>query len=257
MSTPFDDLVHDIYRRGYHNQRFENHSDIVTDGIFRDLIGACESMCMDYEAGAIDAWKNVPSPSDRKRKIDLLIAEPVPGGEPDLSKTRVGIENKSIVTAHRNKTNRYDDLMKLLGAYQSSRKETVLVATVIVGTAPRYLNVSDRITPFYPGDFNADILPRLSSGDESLWREFPAAESRNRPLEALQTMNYFRSLPTRPPGMTHVEGYDYVLVVPMFIDNVAPPHVDREFLSEKDHDENYWNMIQAICKTYATRWHMR
>jgi hypothetical protein len=254
--TPFDDLVDDIRRRGYHNQRLEDHSDIITDGILRDLLQQCAPLRADFEAGTVRAWKNVPSPGDRKRKIDLLVAEPGEGGRaPDLETTRLGIENKSVVTAHRNKTSRFDDLTKLLGAYQSNRPETVLVATVIVGTASRYLNVCDRIAPFHRDRFDTAILPRLSSGDETLWSEFPPAVSMNRPQDPAQTIEHFRSLPTRPPGMTHRNGYDYVLLVPMHIDNVQPPFVDRTFGG--DHDDDYRQMITTVCKAYTARWHMR
>ena len=199
MSTPFDDVIDDIRERGYHNQRLEVHSDLVTRGILRDLLATCEPLREDFENGVVDAWENVRSPSDRKRKIDLLIAEPTPDRKsPDLAKTRVGIENKSVVTAHRNKTNRFDDLTKVLGAFQASRPETVLVATVIVGTAPRVLNVCDRIAPFYAATFDSEILPRLSTGDDTLWSDFPAAVSRNRPNDPAATLEHFRTLPTRP-----------------------------------------------------------
>ncbi len=256
MSTPFDDLAADMLQRGYHNQRLEAHSDSVVDGILQDLLAACASMHSDIESGVIRAWKNVPSPGDRRRKIDLLVAEPEPeGGGPDLTTTRLGIENKSVVTAHRNKTSRFDDLTKLLGAYQSSRPETVLIATVIVGAAPRFLNVSDRIKPFYEDTFEEEILPRLSTGDESLWKDFPAAVSRNRPQDPAQTIQHFRTLPTRPPGMTHISGYDYVLLVPMHIDNVAAPYVDRLPEDAVEHEADYRNMIAAICAAYTARWH--
>ena len=258
MRTPFDDLVDDILQRGYHNQRREIHSDIVADGILRDLLAACDSMRADFESGMIRAWKNVPSPGDRKRKIDLLIAEPEPGGgRPDLTKTRLGIENKSVVTAHRNKTSRFDDLTKLLGAYQASRPETVLIVTAIVGTAQRFLNVPDRIKPFYKDTFEVDILPRLSTGDETLWEDFPFAVSENKPQDPMQTVEHFRTLPTRPPGMTHISGYDYLLLVPMYVDNVVPPYVDRTFGGAIDHDADYRNMIATTCKAYTARWHMR
>lgn len=257
MRTPFDDLVEDIIRRGYHNQRLEGHSDIVADGILRDLRSACAPLRADIETGVVRAWKNVPSPGDRRRKIDLLVAEPIEDADkPDLTKTSLGIENKSVVTAHRNKTSRFDDLTKLLGAYQSKRPETVLVATVIVGTAHRFLNVSDRISPFYGATFDEEIRPRLSTGDQKLWEDFPAAVSKNRPQDPTSTVAHFRGLPTRPPGMTHISGYDYVLLVPMHIDNVSPPYVEREFADTANCDADYGNMIAAICTAYTARWHM-
>jgi hypothetical protein len=256
MSTPFDKLAGAIYRRDYHNHRLEDHSDEVSDGILADLLEVCGPLRADFEAGLVNAWKNVPSPSDRERKIDLLIAEPLPNGGPDLSRTRVGIENKSVATAHRNKTNRYDDLIKLLGAYQSSRPETVLVATVIVGTAMRYLNIPDGVRKHYDGDFESDVRPRLSTGDETLWTQFRTSVSHNKAYQPAQTAAFFReTIPTRPPGMTHLPGYDFVLIVPMHIDNVAPPFVDRDFEAGLDHDGEYARMVTSICRAYIARWH--
>jgi hypothetical protein len=46
----------------------------------------------------------------------------------------------------------------------------VLVATVIVGIAPKVLSVPDRVKPLYrkrPIEFTEKILPRLSSGDQT------------------------------------------------------------------------------------------
>ena len=49
-------------------------------------------------------WKNVASPGDRERRVDLFVGEPDSKGEPDINKVRLAIENKSVITAHRNRT---------------------------------------------------------------------------------------------------------------------------------------------------------
>jgi hypothetical protein len=68
------------------------------------------------------------------------------------------------------------------GVLHRKRPDAVLIATVLVGVAERVLNVPDRVRPFVtPDDFDARVVPRLSSGDETLWDEFPHAVSRNRP----------------------------------------------------------------------------
>ncbi len=82
--------------------------------------------------------------------------------------------------------------------------------------------------------------------------------SHNKPHHPAQTIDFFRAeLPIRPLSMTHQRGYDYVLLVPMHIDNVTEPYVDREFAEDIDHDADYAEMIESICKAYTARWHMR
>jgi len=111
-----------------------------------------------------------------------------------------------VVTAHRNKTERFKDLQQVLAAVHRVREEAVLVATVLVGTAERVLNVPDRAKPFFLGtaaDFDTKVVPRLSSGDASLWSEFPTAISKNRPNDPRLTVERFRSLPVRQLG-THM-----------------------------------------------------
>jgi hypothetical protein len=61
-------------------------------------------------AGKITSWLNVRTPGARNRKIDLLAGEADTGGKPDLEKLRFCVENKSVITAHRNLYARFDDL---------------------------------------------------------------------------------------------------------------------------------------------------
>ena len=167
------------------------------------------------------------------------------------------IENKSVVTAHRNRTNRYDDLSDVLGVLHQTKPDAILVATVLVGLAERVLNVPDRVKPFLPPeDFTGRVLPRLSTGDESLWTEFPHAVSRNRPGDAERTVEKFRELPIRPPGRTDLVAYDYVLLVPVLIDNVCRPRVARKNGLGIDVDAEYRTMLERICKAYTARWHL-
>jgi hypothetical protein len=204
MSTPFDEVVEEISARGFHNHRLEEHSGTVSRGIVRNLRAMCEPFQQDLRAGRIHEWLDLPSPGGRARKLDLVVAEP--GGEargPDLDHLRLCAENKSVVTAHRNRTNRYDDLSDVLGLLHQKKPDAILVATVLVGLAEKVLNVPDRVKPFVaPDEFVKRVLPRLSSGDDTLWDEFPRAVSRNRPLDAERTVKKFRELPTRPPGRT-------------------------------------------------------
>jgi hypothetical protein len=66
----------------------------------------------------------------------------------------------------------------------------------------------------------------------------------------------FRELPTRPPGRTDLAAYDYVLLVPVFIDNVHPPRVARHNTLGIDVDAEYRAMLDRICKAYIARWHL-
>jgi len=227
-------------------------------GILRDLCAMCEPFERDFAGGRIRAWLNFPSPAGRARKLDLVVAEPAgKTDQPDLTYLRLCVENKSVVTAHRNRTNRYDDLSDLVGVLHRNRPNVILVATVLIGLAENVLNVPDRVKPFLsPEEFTRRVLPRLSSGDGSLWNEFPQAVSRNRPGDPEHTAKKFRELPTRPPGRTDLVAYDYVLLVPVLIDNVNPPRVARDNGLGIDVDTEYRIMLDRICKAYMARWHL-
>ncbi len=230
-------------------------------GILKDLTDTCEPLRVDFENHVVRHWLNVPIPGKDERELDLLIggAREDDKNFPDLEKVRVCVENKSVVTAHRNRGTRFTDLSEVMKAVHAAKEEAVLVATVLIGVAQKVLNVPDRIKPAYQGNlkkFQTKILPRLSSGDDRLWREFPIAVSNNRPNDPKNTVKKFRGLPTRKPGHTHVLGYDFVLLVPAYIDNVNPPYLARENGLGIDIDTDYHAMIAQICKAYTARWHL-
>lgn len=260
MTTPFDAAIAAIEKARYHNHRLEAHSDVVSDGIVADLRAFCDPFRRDLDAGVVQVWKNVSSPGDRKRKVDLFVGEPGDGGVPDIQRARIAVENKSVITAHRNRTNRFDDLSKVLGAVHAARPEALLVATVMIGLAERVLNIPDHVHKVYREDkeaeFEKKILPRLSSGDDALWDDFSWAVSHNRGNDASKTAALFRTLPTRGAGHTHVEGYDFVLLVPVAIDNVNPPSVPRGNALGIDVDFDYARLIEQMCSAYTARWHM-
>ncbi|HMN10133.1 MAG TPA: hypothetical protein PKC83_15220 [Gemmatimonadaceae bacterium] len=259
MRTPFDAAIEFIARARYHNHRLEAHSDIVSDGILDDLRARCPVIRKDLDRGVVRVWKNVSSPGDRERKVDLFVGEPDPEGKPDVSKVRIAIENKSVITAHRNATNRFDDLKKVVAAVQGARPEALLIATVLIGTAERFLNIPDQVHRFYrdrEDEFERDVLPRLSSGDESLLIDFSFAISENSRTAPRKTLELFRSLPLRGSAQTHLVAYDSVLLVPVFIDNVHPPALPRPNNLGVDVDAEYETMIQRTCSGYTARWHM-
>ncbi len=259
MRTAYDDVIDAIVAHGYHNHRKETHSEAMSRGILRDLRSACEPFECDFSDNQIRAWLDRPSSaSGRARKADLIVAEPAPdSSHPDLSRLRLCVENKSVVTAHRNRTNRYDDLSDLVGVLHRKRPDAILVATILVGLCESVLNVPDRVKPFLQSEeFNTLVLQRLSTGDTSLWDQFPNAVSRNTAKDPALTLAKFRNLPTRPPGRTDLVAYDYVLLVPVFIDNVNPPRIARENSLGIDPDEEYRRMLDQICKAYTARWHL-
>lgn len=259
MTTPFDKAVEAIAQHGYHNHRLETHSDTVSKALFADLVDSCAPLRRDVEKGLVKVWYNVSAPGDRERKVDLFVGEPSPDGQCDIERVRIALENKSVITAHRNRTNRFDDLRKVLAAIHEARPEALLIATVLVGLAQRVLNVPDQVHKFYrerEDEFIAKVLPRLSSGDESLWKDFDWAVSLNRPNDPAKTLELFRTLPTRKAGHTHVKGYDYVLQAPVYVDNVHAPRLPRPNPLGVDVDSDYRQMLQQICAAYTARWHM-
>ncbi len=259
MKTPFDDAIEFIARARYHNHRLETHSDIVSEGILKDLRERCPAIRQDLETGVVHVWKNVSSPGDRERKVDLFVGEPDSEGRPDVAKVRIAVENKSVITAHRNATNRFDDLKKVVAAVQGVRPEALLIATVLIGTAQRVLNIPDQVHKFYRDkevEFERDVLPRLSSGDESLLTDFSFAISENSGSAPGKTLQIFRSLPIRGSAQTHLVAYDSVVLVPVYIDNVHPPVLPRPNELGVDVDVEYETMIQRTCSAYTARWHM-
>lgn len=262
MTTPFDAVMQQIRIRGFHNHRLEDHSDILSQGILHDVQERCAPFSADIAAGQITSWLNVRTPGKRGREIDLLVGAPKDSGKPDLKKLRFCVENKSVITAHRNRTNRFDDLELVLELLHRAKPDAVLVATVIVGIAERVLNIPEGIKPRFKkrlDEFAAQIVPRLSSGDQSLWEEFEFAISPNRPNEPAITVSKFRQLRSRSPGHTHVVGYDYVLLVPAFINNVDPPYIPgpddpRNLGINVQHE--YDAMLDTVCKAYTAHWHL-
>src|SRR5438105_1767468 len=134
MMTPFDKVVEEIENRRYHNHRLEVHSDIVSAGIYQDLLTRCEALRRDVETGVVRQWLNVRAPGARERKIDLFIGEAASDThDPDIKKLRICVENKSVITAHRNRDARFDDLNEALQVVHAAKSEAVMVATILVG----------------------------------------------------------------------------------------------------------------------------
>lgn len=164
-----------------------------------------------------------------------------------------------MITAHRNRTNRFDDLSKVMAAIQATRPQAILIATILVGLAERVLNVPDKVHSFFhdrQDEFDQKVRPRLSTGDASLWQEFSWATSANRPNDPAGTVELFRTLPVRGPAETHLKAYDSVLIVPVRIDNVNPPELPRPNELGIDVDADYAECIAKTCRAYTARYHL-
>lgn len=270
MPTPFDRILQRIHRRGYHNHRLEDHSDLLTDQIVSDLADRCQAFAEDQARPRFRGWHNVQAADGRN--TDFIFGPVRADGpanlfgdarvnQPDLSDVRLLIEHKSVITAHRNRHARVQDIEREMRATYHHNPRTIVVATVLIGTCLRVLNVPDcvRRDPRYDvGAFEAQIVPRLSSGDETLWDEFNHCVSRNTNTDPMRTVDLFRRhLPRRAVDDADEEqmGIDYLLLVPVAIDNVNPPRLST--LDDIDPCAAYDDMIQHICRTYRTRWHGR
>lgn len=106
-----------------------------------------------------------------------------------------------------------------------------------------------------PGDFESNVVPRLLTGDTTLWVEFSKWISTNTCADPAKTMQYFQQLPVRQMADTHEVGLDFMLFIPMEIDNVNPPKLAK--LNDLDPTKSYWEMITHICQLYQYRWHGR
>jgi hypothetical protein len=260
MITACDDIIGAIATVGYHNHRRDDHSAAMSRGILRDIQAMCEPFREDFASEKIRSY-SAGSPAGRERKLDLVVAEPLPDrSRPNMNQLRLAGENKSVITAHRNRGERYDALSDVLGVLHRTRPDAILVATVLVGVCSRVLNIPDGVKKaatirYGRGAFEERVLARLSTGDQELWNEFPESISTNSPADPQLTVDAFRRLPTRPPARTDLTAYDFVLLVPVAIDNVNPPAIARENSLGIDVDREYQAMLEQICRAYTARWH--
>jgi hypothetical protein len=92
--------------------------------------------------------------------------------EPALERARLCMENKSVITAHgKNRKNRQSDLSDFVNLLQTKKPEAIVLGHVLVGTGIQYVNIPDAVKrqcQILKIDFDCDVLPRLSSGDQKL-----------------------------------------------------------------------------------------
>jgi hypothetical protein len=271
--TPFDLHAAETNNEGYHNHRVNTHSDIVSDAIIRDLWKKCPTIHRDLENGKIGYWKNQKIDWGRGRQTDMVVAEPVlppsriaetkmdwhgaaatRGAKPRLDKVRIVVEHKSVITAHRNRDARHDDLNNLWQEASNAGGDVIVGATVMIGLAERYLNVPDRLKARISKDqFNNEVLPRLKAHDPKLFSDFPYAVSSNRPSDPRLSFDKFNTLPRRPPHRSK-PGFDVLLLCPVNYDNVSAAQVARKNPFGIDVDAECEKFLQRICADYTRLW---
>jgi hypothetical protein len=254
MRTPIDSLLDGIAEARYHDHRSSQHARHICGQVAGGLESRCNALRDHLEAGlaTMDPWSTLPG---KRGGRGLLVAGaqqaqavPIP---------RVWVQATSVITAHRNASNRFDELRDTLSYLQGLPRTPIAGAVVLVGTAERVLNVTDRLKPMYRSldrlsHFEAEILPRLSSGDSQLWGEFPWAVSENRSSDAMATFQLFRGL-----GQSKNDNEaptNHILTVPVHIDNVNPPYVDEAFLGGARLDELYGEMLTRLASAYDEQW---
>jgi len=252
VRNPLAEVFNRIQQSGYHNHRGTSHSDLFSDRIVADLQRLCQPFRDDYTKDVVRVWRNVKGPDERH--VDLLIAAPGAGKRPNLDQIRIVIEHKSVITAHRNRNARFQDIDRGIRATHAKDPRTIVVATLLVGLGPRYLNVADQVKKACKHrklNFNSKILPRLSTGDQRLWTDFDDCVSPNEPGDARDTIKMFKTLPVRLLSNTHEEALDFLLIIPVRINNVDAPQLGR--VRGINAQADFKRMINHICKAYATR----
>lgn len=257
MITPADRVIERILQDKYHDHRSARHSDLICNHFILDLLKQCPALAEDIEGSRVRYRLNVEVPG-LTHKVDLMIYEVDSNDcEPSLGRARLCMENKSVITAHgKNRKNRQSDLSDFVNLLQVKKPEAIVLGHVLVGTGIQYVNIPDAVKrqcQILGIDFEGDVLPRLSSGDSTLWTEFGATP--NSSDAAIKTIEMMRSLPVKEKGFTHELGFDYLLIEPVFIDNINPPRVERENDFGINIDVQYLEMLRRTCRAYTSRWH--
>lgn len=284
--TPFDEHAARANEEGYHNHRVNTHSDLISEGIIRDVVARAPTLRADLDSGKVGFWVNRRNPWGRKRNTDFIVAEPdlrgkprpellVPLGlrgasawglNPDPENVRIIGEHKSVVTAHRNRSARHDDLDHLYKDANAHGKDVIVFATVMVGVAEWYLNVADGVKAFYDewahdasgkrqkvfrqDRFQQEFMPRVRAHDLTLMDDFIAAVSENSPRDVEATFELFRTLPRRPATERSRPGFDALLLVPIHYDNIHPARVERANRFGIDVDEAYDHFVGRVAADY-------
>lgn len=288
-STPFDEHARRVVAAGYHAHRGSTHSDVISERILADLVEVCPALKEDLHAAKVGCWLNIKIPfHEGTWDADLVVAEAdeasiegkliqtghtqgiaaAKGSKPDGNKLRLVIEHKSVVTAHRNRGNRFKELATDVKYSNDAGYNVIVAATILVGTAPEVLNVVDGVRKRYriprkvgkydEAKFDAEVGHRLKAKDSAVWSDYAEFISYNKPNDATATAEYFRTnLPERSQDRWNQPGIDALLIVPVFYDNVGTAYVDRVHPLGTEFDSAYNGFLEKLCKAYTRRWKTR
>jgi formylglycine-generating enzyme required for sulfatase activity len=111
----------------------------------------------------------------------------------------------------------------------NTRERWAAQKRVLPFLAIQYVNIPDAVKrkcQILGIEFDHAVLPRLFSGDPNLWAEYGTKP--NLQDSASKTIEMRRTLPAWEKGFTYELGFDYLLIEPIFIDNINPLRVERE-----------------------------
>ncbi len=248
MSTIFDTWIEEISKKPFYSGRGGVHCKALALALEKELLERSPALRTDRNSGLVRSWTRRTLAATRGRH-DLLCGPADVAGEPAPGGLRICIDVKTVVTAHRNGPTRAQELRDAAKRIAGDSPESLHVAVVLVGTEARYLNVADQVAALYrkmgkERFFDESIVPRLSTGDESLWTDCAWGISPNKPNDAATTAALFL-------GLTE---FDALFVAPVHIDNVTPPKVDRAHPAFGRFDEQYEVAMASVVGEYMKRW---
>jgi hypothetical protein len=286
--TAFSDLIDFIRNERIHHPRTGVHSDILSKGLLNDLCRVSDVFLNHAEEGEICYKLNMKiEDASRHHVVDLVIGRPrnkgqlqakseqLAGDGPlcqcvgELVETRIIIENKSLVTAHRNVFNRTRILTDISDFVRNSKhKDAILIGTFLVGTAERFLNyetfvrardVLNRLCKKSSYDFDS-LEKNIGTGSREL-RDFvtnPNLPERmvsvNRTDDPKRTLqSIVGDIPVKTDTKT---GYDALIIQFCHIDNVDPPRLDfPDFFDDPSYSHfRYDNAMKHIGRIYDDKY---
>ncbi len=287
VASAFDDLVDHIIKHKIYNPRPQVISRVLSRGIIKDLIKYSKHfrehikegiavfrtdlrLTKDGKSHTIDLALGLRKKSESRTKRKPLSIE-IDGeslivyNEEPLEFT-LFLENKSIITAHRNKRNRTRDLESLASFLPKFGEDPIKAATMIIGTAERYLNVDrlkwaedalDLLCKERNSDISIEgIRESMGQSDQTLielLKDEKIAElfcSKNKTEDPQKTMETVISeVPLKPDSQ---EGFDAIAIQFLSLDNIhTPTLVTPDYFSDEKYRRYHYNeVIDLLAKEY-------
>jgi len=158
-----------------------------------------------------------------------------------MKEVRIAMENKSVITAHRNRNNRSDELVSIADVLSEACPGAILVATVMIGTATEFLNyevlqraegVLEVFCERVRGGYQLDEIKRLLGRSAPEIADFlnqprirKALISTNESQEPFNTMDRMHGV-LKPRENTSQIGYDVLILQFCHIDNIGPARLE-------------------------------